>query len=95
MGFVVLTDGPLFPSDHELALKIEGLDRPKRKRGRPPKPPPQSNEQKDELQTPFKKEEEEDELELDNDGRRRRRRKVPTRFQEVIQVSKIFNSSQL
>ncbi|ENN77282.1 hypothetical protein YQE_06108, partial [Dendroctonus ponderosae] len=30
-------DGPLFLPDHQLVLRAEGLDKPKRKRGRPPK----------------------------------------------------------
>ncbi|KAH1013554.1 hypothetical protein HUJ04_002533 [Dendroctonus ponderosae] len=33
----IYSDGPLFLPDHQLVLRAEGLDKPKRKRGRPPK----------------------------------------------------------
>ncbi|KAL1490611.1 hypothetical protein ABEB36_013273 [Hypothenemus hampei] len=33
----VYSDGPLFSQDHQLTLKAQGLEKPKRKRGRPPK----------------------------------------------------------
>ncbi|XP_046401718.1 zinc finger protein 264-like [Ischnura elegans] len=36
--------GGMFVSEHELALKMEGLERPRRKRGRPPKPKPPPEE---------------------------------------------------
>jgi hypothetical protein len=75
----------MYTEDNQLALRMEGLERPRRKRGRPPKPkvipgevveaPPESQE--------VKKIEEEKEKspEVEEDGRsRRRRRKIPLRF---------------
>lgn len=32
-----MPDGSVFASEHDLSLQMEGLDKPKRKRGRPPK----------------------------------------------------------
>lgn len=83
----VLSDGPLFPPEHELSLRVEGLEKPKRKRGRPPK---QSNgnveETKEVQQEKDVGEPEVEDEEFDGDGRRRRRIKVPSRYQEVLQV---------
>lgn len=86
---VVITDGPLFPPDHELSLRMEGVEKPRKKRGRPPKP--SSEEQKSPVETveQNKKEQEEEEDELDAEGRRKRRIKVPARFLEAVQVIKI------
>lgn len=87
---LVFSDGPLFPPDHELSLRSAGLEKPRKKRGRPPKPPPDSNEEKESssVKNELKTEQEPDEdVELDSDGRRKRRIKVPTRFLEAVQVS--------
>ncbi|KAK5646668.1 hypothetical protein RI129_005132 [Pyrocoelia pectoralis] len=80
----IFSEGPLFPAEHEMSLKAEGLERPKRKRGRPPKPPQPTNavieeEQKD----PLEQEIEENADDLEN--RRKRKIKVPSRFQEALQ----------
>lgn len=32
-----MPDGSMYASDHEVRLQMEGLDKPRRKRGRPPK----------------------------------------------------------
>lgn len=34
---LVLQNGSMYPADHDLSLQMEGLDKPRRKRGRPPK----------------------------------------------------------
>lgn len=34
-----MQNGSMYAADHELTLQMEGLDKPKRKRGRPPKIP--------------------------------------------------------
>lgn len=71
---------------------MEGLDKPKRKRGRPPKASTNEIERSETEQIiesgiKHKSEEEVDEeLEVDADGRRRRKRKVPSRLQEALQV---------
>lgn len=76
-----MPDGSLYSTDHELSLKSEGLEKPRRKRGRPPKPPPSEI-----IEETKKEDNEEDEMEVDIDGKRRRRRKIPTRFLEAVQV---------
>lgn len=82
---VVFSDGPLFPPDHELSLRTSGLEKPKRKRGRPPK---QVTEEQ--LETEVKIEPEttlqEEENEIDSDGRKRRKIKAPSRYQGIVQV---------
>lgn len=86
--FTVISDGPLFPPEHELTLRMEGLGKPRKKRGRPPKPSPsdvQEQLHKDEV-VEHRKEEEEEEEELDAEGRRKRKIKVPARFLEAVQV---------
>lgn len=34
---LVMPDGSLYAAEHEMSLQMEGLTKPKRKRGRPPK----------------------------------------------------------
>lgn len=72
-----------------MTLKIKGLDKPKRKRGRPKKVKPDTEvEQVEQIpettESEFMKEQEE-ESECDENGRKRRRRKVPQRFMEAVQ----------
>ena len=83
--FSVLSDGTLFSADHEMALKMEGLERPRRKRGRPPKRQVELTEEK-EIKEPESPEtlQDQEELEEDADGRRRRKRKVPQRFVSIV-----------
>lgn len=72
-----------------MALRTEGLERPKRKRGRPAKqvPPPSGindNREKDDDQS---KPVEEVEEEIESpDGRRRRKIRPPAKFAELVQV---------
>ncbi|KAF5295437.1 hypothetical protein FQA39_LY13098 [Lamprigera yunnana] len=81
----IFSEGPLFPPEHEMSLKAEGLERPKRKRGRPPKLPASADnivEIKETL-NPVTEQEEEDIDDIEN--RRKRKIKVPSRFQEAVQ----------
>ncbi|XP_076298916.1 uncharacterized protein LOC143217987 isoform X1 [Lasioglossum baleicum] len=88
----IMPDGSMYAAEHEMSLQMEGLSKPKRKRGRPPKTHIESismelakgvvaeaGSQEDE----DKQEEEVDEI--DGDGRRRRKRKVPKRYMEAVQ----------
>lgn len=87
LEFSVISDGPLFPPDHELSIRMEG--KPRRKRGRPPKPASSDLPEqvpKTEATEPGKEHEEEEEEELDSEGRRKRKIKVPARFLEAVQV---------
>ncbi|XP_063903188.1 zinc finger protein 271-like isoform X2 [Zophobas morio] len=90
----IFSQGPLFPPEHELSLRAEGLTRPRRKRGRPPKPILTSKEDEpapniaEEL-----KNEEKEQIDETEDGKRKRRIKVPTRYSEAIQgkeLDKVF-----
>ncbi|KAF5298443.1 hypothetical protein FQR65_LT01222 [Abscondita terminalis] len=83
----IFSEGPLFPPEHEMSLKAEGLERPKRKRGRPPKPPPPVEgalvEEDDALKNDLDQDVEDDGDDLES--RRKRKIKVPSRFQEAVQ----------
>ncbi|XP_033216536.1 zinc finger protein 271-like [Belonocnema kinseyi] len=85
----IMPDGSMYTSDHEIRLQMEGLEKPRRKRGRPPKIEPKT-EAVDEIpeetsQGEDEKQEEDIEEEDDGSGRRRRKRKIPERFKEAVQ----------
>lgn len=67
-----------------MTLRSEGLEKPRKKRGRPPKPPPEAKPeivQKEPEQKPISDED----VEEDVEGRRKRKIKAPTRFQDIVQ----------
>lgn len=74
-----------------MALKMEGLERPRRKRGRPPKRHVESTEEKEveKESEALEASQDPEEMEEDADGRRRRKRKVPQRYEAmtVLQFS--------
>lgn len=85
----IMPDGSMYASDHEVRLQMEGLDKPRRKRGRPPKMEIK-NEVLEEIteetsQGEEEKQDEDLEEEDDGTGRRRRKRKIPERFKEAVQ----------
>ncbi|KAK7790121.1 hypothetical protein R5R35_006488 [Gryllus longicercus] len=85
----IMADGSLYSTDHEMTLKMEGLDKPRRKRGRPkkvPQPEPEQPPLPAEEPEPSKDEElpPDDELDEDADKRRRRKRKAPIRYLEAV-----------
>ncbi|CAG2061418.1 unnamed protein product [Timema podura] len=94
----ILEDGTLYAPDHKMTLQMEGLEKPRRKRGRPPKRPPDPEEDRaKELEEPLENPPEE-EMEEDADGRKRRRIKVPQRFKEAVQgkeLDRIFKEEGL
>lgn len=87
----ILPDGTLYSAEHEMSLQMEGLNKPRRKRGRPPKVQSEAEsklarEEVLEGASQGEDDKQEEELdEVDGDGRRRRRRKVPKRFMEAVQ----------
>ncbi|CAG9860302.1 unnamed protein product [Phyllotreta striolata] len=81
--FNKLLASTLYLSDHELKLRAEGLDKPKKKRGRPPK---KSVEVKvGYIEEKVQEQEEQEEEELGPDGRRKRKVKAPARFDGIVQ----------
>ncbi|KAG5891834.1 hypothetical protein JTB14_035856 [Gonioctena quinquepunctata] len=82
----IYSEGPLFPPEHELALKAEGLEKPRRKRGRPHKQIIESTEIDDQKQDDDDVEEnKQEESEVGEDGRKRRKIKAPSRFAGEVQ----------
>ncbi|KAL0118070.1 hypothetical protein PUN28_009030 [Cardiocondyla obscurior] len=94
----IMPDGSMYAAEHEMSLQMEGLDKPRRKRGRPPKAQTDADsmatkENSTEVVSQGEEDKQEEEEELDGDGRRRRKRKVPKRFLEAVQgkeLEKIF-----
>ncbi|XP_015431124.1 PREDICTED: zinc finger and SCAN domain-containing protein 2-like [Dufourea novaeangliae] len=88
----IMADGSMYAAEHEMSLQMEGLSKPKRKRGRPPKTHIENISMeltKEEVMEGGSQEEEdkqEEEIDdIDGDGRRRRKRKVPKRYMEAVQ----------
>lgn len=87
--------GEDLPYSVELIQRMSGtittveanLEKPKRKRGRPPKPPPQIDPPVEDPKKEFniEPEQEEDPQTTLSSGRRRRQIKIPSRYQEAVQ----------
>ncbi|XP_029164724.1 zinc finger protein 567-like isoform X2 [Nylanderia fulva] len=85
----IMPDGSVYAAEHEISLQMEGLTKPRRKRGRPPKAQTEAEsltKENVEVVSQGEEDKQEEELEeVDGDGRRRRKRKVPKRFMEAVQ----------
>ncbi|CAL1689498.1 unnamed protein product [Lasius platythorax] len=85
----IMPDGSMYAAEHEMSLQMEGLTKPRRKRGRPPKVQAETESlTKENVEAVSQGEEDKQEEEIeevDGDGRRRRKRKVPKRFMEAVQ----------
>ncbi|XP_043264633.1 zinc finger and SCAN domain-containing protein 2-like isoform X1 [Colletes gigas] len=88
----IMPDGSMYAAEHEMSLQMEGLSKPKRKRGRPPKTHVENISmeltKEDVIEGGSQEEEDKQEEEVDDidgDGRRRRKRKVPKRYMEAVQ----------
>ncbi|KAG7208297.1 hypothetical protein KM043_014539 [Ampulex compressa] len=88
----ILPDGSMYAAEHEMSLQMEGLSKPRRKRGRPPKVHADMDatrlmkDDASEAVSQGEEDKQEEEVdEVDGDGRRRRKRKVPKRFMEAVQ----------
>ncbi|OAD56631.1 hypothetical protein WN48_03092 [Eufriesea mexicana] len=88
----IMPDGSMYAAEHEMSLQMEGLNKPKRKRGRPPKSHTENISMEltkgEALEGVSQEEEDKHEEEtddVDGDGRRRRKRKVPKRYMEAVQ----------
>ncbi|XP_055694741.1 zinc finger protein 568-like [Lutzomyia longipalpis] len=81
----------LFPSSHTLSLQVQGVEKPRKKRGRPPKPPQDVLEaqrlraEAEYLAEQRRKEAQELKEQEESNGRRKRRVKIPERFRSVVQ----------
>lgn len=75
--------------DHPAALAAAGLDKPKRKRGRPPKKTKANLEKAQEAL----RQQELLKAETMEEPSGKRRRKTPTRFKEAVQVCSSVDSS--
>ncbi|XP_025268545.1 zinc finger protein 271-like isoform X2 [Camponotus floridanus] len=84
-----MPDGSMYAAEHEMSLQMEGLTKPRRKRGRPPKVQTEVEsltKENTEVVSQGEEDKQEEEIEeIDGDGRRRRKRKVPKRFMEAVQ----------
>ncbi|CAB3359973.1 Hypothetical predicted protein [Cloeon dipterum] len=74
----------MYPDDDPISLKMEGLERPRKKRGRPRKQEPEAVLQEKAPITTV-----EPEAEVDADGRIKRKRKIPQRFLESVAGSEL------
>jgi hypothetical protein len=76
----------LYAEDDPITLKTEGLDKPRKKRGRPRKTEIEASNEEPPIA-------EEPEPEVDADGKVKRRRRVPQRFLESVagnDLDKVF-----
>lgn len=79
-----------YPPEHAATLHVAGLDKPRRKRGRPPK----KHKTPEELVAEAAAKERE--IQQANQDRKveeisgKRKRKTPSRFQQVVQVNHLF-----
>ena len=82
-----MPNGSMYAADHDMSLQMEGLSKPRRKRGRPPKTLVELENKQlklEDIGDIASQVDEEEKLEdegdeVDGDGRRRRKRKVPKR----------------
>ncbi|XP_075213479.1 uncharacterized protein LOC142319743 isoform X2 [Lycorma delicatula] len=91
----VATGESIYSEEHHLSLKVEGLEKPRRKRGRPRKRVEIENnaEGENEQEGEFEPDDADNPKspasdvghDTDNEGRKRRRRKVPVRYKEAVQ----------
>ncbi|XP_017878255.1 zinc finger protein 37-like isoform X3 [Ceratina calcarata] len=81
----MMPDGSMYAAEHEMSLQMEGLSKPKRKRGRPPKTQAENRFIVEGASQEEEDKQEDDVEDLDRDGRRRRKRKVPKRYMEAVQ----------
>ncbi|XP_030746745.1 zinc finger protein 271-like [Sitophilus oryzae] len=88
----IYSKGPLFSPEHELVLKADGLGKPKKKRGRPPKPSKQENSHEAEkiansvIETNSK--DDTHETVVRND-RKKRKIRAPARYDGVVQGAEL------
>ncbi|XP_047041654.1 zinc finger protein 354A-like [Helicoverpa zea] len=83
--YEVNTSNGVYQVEHPIALQVAGLDKPKRKRGRPPKKPKSPEELAKELAAKEQEVKHSKIKDRDEEPSGKRRRKTPTRFKEAVQ----------
>ncbi|XP_063617346.1 LOW QUALITY PROTEIN: zinc finger and SCAN domain-containing protein 2-like [Cydia splendana] len=82
--YEINTSDGVYQVEHPIALQVAGLEKPKRKRGRPPKKPKSPEELAQEA-TARQQVEEAKVSQKEEELQGKRRRKTPTRFKEAVQ----------
>ncbi|CAB3250626.1 unnamed protein product [Arctia plantaginis] len=83
--YEVNTSNGVYQVEHPIALQVAGLDKPKRKRGRPPKKIKSPEELAQEAAAKEKELNSVKVCDKDEEPTGKRRRKTPTRFREAVQ----------
>uniref|UniRef100_A0A2H1V658 SFRICE_004289 n=1 Tax=Spodoptera frugiperda TaxID=7108 RepID=A0A2H1V658_SPOFR len=83
--YEVNTSDGVYHVEHPIALQVAGLDKPKRKRGRPPKKPKTPEELAKEAAAKEHEAKNAKRTEKEDEPFGKRRRKTPTRFKEAVQ----------
>ncbi|XP_026726741.1 zinc finger protein 135-like [Trichoplusia ni] len=83
--YEVNTTNGVYQVEHPIALQVAGLEKPKRKRGRPPKKPKTPEELAKEAAAKEQEVKVTKREEKDDEPTGKRRRKTPTRFREAVQ----------
>uniref|UniRef100_A0A2A4JHE2 Uncharacterized protein n=2 Tax=Noctuidae TaxID=7100 RepID=A0A2A4JHE2_HELVI len=83
--YEVNTSNGVYQVEHPIALQVAGLEKPKRKRGRPPKKPKSPEELAKELAAKEQEVKNSKIKDKDEEPSGKRRRKTPTRFKEAVQ----------
>lgn len=82
----VNTSNGVYQVEHPIALQVAGLEKPKRKRGRPPKKHKTPEELAQEAAAKERELKALKKCDRDDEPTGKRRRKTPTRFREAVQV---------
>ncbi|XP_075992743.1 uncharacterized protein LOC142987689 [Anticarsia gemmatalis] len=83
--YEVNTSNGVYQVEHPIALQVAGLDKPKRKRGRPPKKPKTPEELAQEAAAKERELKAVKKTNRNEEPTGKRRRKTPTRFKEAVQ----------
>ncbi|XP_068621025.1 zinc finger protein 184-like [Battus philenor] len=83
--YEINTSDGVYQIEHPISLQVAGLEKPKRKRGRPPKKPKSPEELAKEASLKVQEEKSKNEGNDSDEPTGKRRRKTPTRFKEVVQ----------
>ena len=82
----VNTSDGVYQVEHPISLQVAGLEKPKRKRGRPPKKPKTPEELAREAAAKAQEVKRVKKQDREDEPTGKRRRKTPTRFREAVQV---------